>query len=57
MASENPEIPFDDELVETLLQTEEGKIFEVKRIGNKFSRTLESIVAFANTEGGHSWHH
>ena len=52
MATQKAEIPFDDTLVDDLLRQEESRTFEVKRIGRKFSRTLESIVAFANTEGG-----
>lgn len=45
--------PFDDEFVESLLEFSESSRFEVKRVvGDKLTRALETIVAFANTEGG-----
>lgn len=51
--SELPTAPhFDDGLVDQVLDLQEGMKTEVKRIGDKLSRALETIVAFANTEGG-----
>jgi len=45
--------PFDDALVDQLVEMREGRTFECKRVvGEKLTRALESIVAFANTEGG-----
>ena len=45
--------PFDDALVDQLVEMREGRTFECKRlIGEKLTRALESVVAFANTEGG-----
>lgn len=45
--------PFDDDFVDRLLEIEESSHFEVKRIvGEKLTRALETIVAFANTDGG-----
>lgn len=42
-----------DALVDQLLDIEENAEFESKRVvGDKLTRALESIVAFANTEGG-----
>lgn len=46
-----PSPPFDDELIKTFLQVPEGPSFECKRLG-KLDRLLETLVAFANTEGG-----
>ncbi len=43
--------PIDDELVDRLLARPESMTFECKRTG-KVDRLLESVVAFANTEGG-----
>lgn len=40
-----------EEFLETLLGFEEGPQMEFKRLG-KLERPLETIVAFANTEGG-----
>ncbi|MBL8843770.1 MAG: putative DNA binding domain-containing protein [Planctomycetes bacterium] len=47
-----PRPPFDDELVDQLLSTPEGATFEFKRAG-KNDRKLQTIVAFANAEGGY----
>lgn len=45
--------PFDDKLVDQLIEIQEGRNFETKRVaGDKLTRALESIVAFTNTEGG-----
>lgn len=46
-----PQPPLDDELIDTLLEFEEGPGFEVKRVGDN-RRKLETIVAMANSEGG-----
>ena len=43
--------PFDDELVEKFLLLPESQTVECKRLG-KLDRILDTIVAFANTEGG-----
>ncbi len=43
--------PFDDDLVDELLRQPEGLRFEAKRVGDN-TRKTQSIVAFANTEGG-----
>ena len=45
--------PIDDELADLLLGLPESQQFEVKRVaGHKLTRALETVVAFANTEGG-----
>jgi ATP-dependent DNA helicase RecG len=44
--------PLDDELLDRILSRSEGPTFETKRVGPKNDRKLETIVAFANTEGG-----
>ena len=56
--SERPNLPaappIDDEFVDYVLEIEESKGFEIKRIvGDKLTRALETIVAFANTDGGY----
>ncbi|MEX0718261.1 MAG: ATP-binding protein [Planctomycetaceae bacterium] len=43
--------PKDDAFVDRLLSRRESAIFECKRIG-KVDRLLESVIAFANSEGG-----
>lgn len=45
-------LPFDDKLIEQILTFEESAHFEVKRIKGNLSRIIESVVAFANSEGG-----
>lgn len=45
------EPPLDDELVAELLRFRESVAFETKRAGDN-RRKIETIVAFANTEGG-----
>jgi ATP-dependent DNA helicase RecG len=45
------EPPFDDDLVEKLLSFSESQTFETKRVGDN-RKKIETIVAFANTEGG-----
>ncbi len=47
-----PTPPFDDVLIDEVLELPEGHNLELKRIGEKLNRHLETIVAFANTEGG-----
>jgi ATP-dependent DNA helicase RecG len=42
----------DDELIEQVLSVPESRRFETKRVGGKHDRKLETILAFANTEGG-----
>jgi len=43
--------PKEDALIERLLLRAESIAFECKRVG-KIEKLLESVVAFANTEGG-----
>ncbi|HUU84981.1 MAG TPA: RNA-binding domain-containing protein, partial [Phycisphaerae bacterium] len=52
--SPSPSIPpFDDDLIAQLLDIDESRTFETKRVaGQKLTRALESVVAFANTDGG-----
>ncbi len=46
--------PLEDEFVDQLIELDEGQQFEFKRIvGHKLTRALESIVAFANSDGGY----
>lgn len=44
--------PVDEELVDQVLDLPEGDRFEVKRVGDKLTRALETIIAFANSDGG-----
>ena len=46
-----PQLPLDDELVESFLSIPEGYYFDCKRLG-KLERVLETVVAFANADGG-----
>lgn len=46
-----PQLPFDDELVDSFLNIPEGYYFDCKRLG-KLDRVLETVVAFANADGG-----
>ncbi len=51
VTKEAPE--FDDALVEQIVAIPEGQKVETKRVaGRKLTRALETVVAFANTEGG-----
>jgi ATP-dependent DNA helicase RecG len=43
--------PKSDEIIDRLLQRSESIMFDCKRLG-KVDRLLETVVAFANTEGG-----
>ena len=47
-----PKPPFDDELIDHMLGLSENIKLELKRIDKRLNRALETIVAFANTEGG-----
>lgn len=47
-----PGPPFDDELVERLLHAHESLTLEFKRVGGDGGRKLQTVVAFANTDGG-----
>jgi len=42
----------DDEMVDQILGIEESRVFETKRVGSKNDKKLETILAFANTDGG-----
>lgn len=44
-------LPFDDDLVGSFLEIPEGYGFDCKRLG-KLERVLETVVAFANADGG-----
>ncbi len=44
--------PMGDEYVDRLLNQEESEDLEFKRVGDKLTRKLETIVAMANTRGG-----
>lgn len=47
-----PTPPFDDALVDQLLGMEESYQFDCKRIKDKLNSVIETIVAFANSDGG-----
>lgn len=47
-----PSPPFDDKLIEDFLRWPESSGFECKRLAGKLTSVLETIVAFANTDGG-----
>ncbi|HEY8504364.1 MAG TPA: RNA-binding domain-containing protein, partial [Gemmataceae bacterium] len=46
------EPPFDDDLIDQALEREESFTFDCKRIKKDLTKILETIVAFANSEGG-----
>lgn len=46
------DIASDDELIKDVLDLQESRRFETKRVGGKHDRKLDTILAFANTEGG-----
>lgn len=49
----SPQPPFDDALIDEVLAIGESYAFECKRLaGDKLNRVLETVVAFANSEGG-----
>jgi ATP-dependent DNA helicase RecG len=45
--------PLDDELLGRLLEAEESHTFETKRVGRHVASSLETMVAFANADGGY----
>lgn len=44
--------PFDDALIDRVLESQEDREFECKRLGRNLNTILESVVALANTDGG-----
>jgi len=44
--------PFDDDLIDGVLGMEESYTFDCKRIRKDLKKVLETIVAFANSDGG-----
>ncbi len=44
--------PFDDALVDKALHEEESYTFDCKRLKDKLAKILETVVAFANSDGG-----
>lgn len=47
-------LPADDEIIKRLCEMDESIRLEFKRVSNKMvQKALETIVAFANTDGGH----
>jgi len=46
------EPPFDDAIVDELLKMEESYQYDCKRISNKLTSVIETVVAFANSDGG-----
>jgi len=44
--------PFDDALVDKALLEEESYTFDCKRLKDKLAKILETVVAFANSDGG-----
>src|SRR5579885_2991778 len=44
--------PFDDDLINQALDREESFTFDCKRIKKDLTKILETVVAFANSEGG-----
>jgi ATP-dependent DNA helicase RecG len=47
-----PSPPFDDVLVEKALEREESYTFDCKRIKKDLTKIIETVIAFANSEGG-----
>jgi len=47
-----PTPPFDDALIDKALLEEESYTFDCKRLKGKLDKILETIVAFANSDGG-----
>ncbi len=46
--------PVDDNFIDELLSLPESTRFEVKRVaGTRLKHAIETVVAFANTDGGH----
>lgn len=50
--SDDSELRLDDSFVEDILSWSESSTFETKRVSSRNDRKLETILAFANTEGG-----
>lgn len=44
--------PFDDDLIDKALDRDESFTFDCKRIKKDLTKILETVVAFANSEGG-----
>ncbi len=44
--------PFDDALIDQTLDKEESYHFDCKRLRDKLAKILETVVAFANSDGG-----
>lgn len=44
--------PFDDALIDEALDKEESYHFDCKRLRDKLTKILETVVAFANSDGG-----
>lgn len=44
--------PFDDALIGDFLEFAESFTFDCKRLGDKLTKILDTIVAFANSDGG-----
>ena len=44
--------PFNDALVDKALLEEESYTFDCKRFKDKLTKVLETVVAFANRDGG-----
>lgn len=51
-ASRRPASGAFDDLIDDLLSWPESRTFDVKRVGGKNDKKLQTILAFANTEGG-----
>ena len=49
---ESPKPLFDDALVDQLLAASESYLFDCKRIKDKLTSVVETVVAFANSDGG-----
>jgi ATP-dependent DNA helicase RecG len=52
VAQPAPQPPFDDALVNRFLDREEDYRFDCKRIKKDLTKLLETVVAFANSDGG-----
>lgn len=44
--------PLDDALIDQALDAEESYVFDCKRLKDKLTKVLETVVAFANSDGG-----
>jgi ATP-dependent DNA helicase RecG len=52
IATPGPAPPFDDQLIDRLLDREEDYQFDCKRIKKDLTKLVETVVAFANSDGG-----